>query len=896
MSIKKPLVPSISLCMIVKNVEKTIERTLGSILPHVDEVVITDTGSTDRTAEIIEKQAGSRLRWLTFLPHEHPEAFVRDSQETWPDTTGIEPFSERIMLADFGAARQFGWERAQGDYLIWIDGDDVFQGGPNLRNIIATLEKDRNDTALLHYDYASDERGNVTCKLTRERIVKKSANSRWHNPIHEVLLPIGRGRLFDECSVKHIRQEYNLQPEVQHRNLKVLLKWFEKNKDNPDPRMLFYLGMEERFLWPHKAVERFKHYCEISGWDEERGIAHYLMANIHERSGNHKEALADYGLAALEAHWNPDPLFGAARIAYYKKDWEKCIEWTRKGFEVDAKSSGRKSALMYDPLDRLYRPYIFYSAALIESGHMKDALEACEKGLKYNQQDPHLIGNKEVAEAFLKGKAKERQTMSGNLTLRFKADEPLEDPPVDIPSDVMITFALQMWKRNMAEGLYAKALNFIDSLPVITGYDAKIRSARELTISKMEKLPTSPENSTKPIPQIPAPVAATTSRIEIPQGKLNILLWTGPAWEDWGPRSLDTTGIGGSETAAVCMARELAKIGHQVTVLSQCGSEEGTHDGVKYVHYERAIQRPQDYPSDIFISSRHPHVFEYPFQFKASFIWVHDIHVGHHTSKLGEMLLKADRFLCLSEWHKDFFLHTYPFIHKDSVIVTKNGIDLKYFKEEPAKIGNRMIYSSSPDRGLERLLDLLPRIRDQVPDTELHIYYGFHNWKKMAEAFQNQDELQRIGQFERLIDEKTKEGGVFYHGRVSKQELANAYLSSKVWPYPTWFTESYCIAAIEAQAAGCVPVATALAALPETISHGFVLKPPNTSANYEEAFVKRVVTLLKDDTIRLKYAKAGREYAFQNHSWSKVALSWEKYFHDVLKSKAENPLPTFGDF
>ena len=43
----------LGLCMIVKNEEHVIERALRSVLPHVDTWVIIDTGSTDRTKELI---------------------------------------------------------------------------------------------------------------------------------------------------------------------------------------------------------------------------------------------------------------------------------------------------------------------------------------------------------------------------------------------------------------------------------------------------------------------------------------------------------------------------------------------------------------------------------------------------------------------------------------------------------------------------------------------------------------------------------------------------------------------------------------------------------------------------------------------------------------------------
>ena len=48
---------SISLCMIVKNEEKLLKRCLDSYRSVCDEIVIVDTGSTDRTKEIAAKDA-----------------------------------------------------------------------------------------------------------------------------------------------------------------------------------------------------------------------------------------------------------------------------------------------------------------------------------------------------------------------------------------------------------------------------------------------------------------------------------------------------------------------------------------------------------------------------------------------------------------------------------------------------------------------------------------------------------------------------------------------------------------------------------------------------------------------------------------------------------------------
>ena len=83
----------VSLTMIVRNEEHNLPRCLESVCGLFDEIVIVDTGSTDRTAEI----AGSfGARVFDFA---------------WVD--------------DFAAARNAALARATGDYAFWLDADDV---------------------------------------------------------------------------------------------------------------------------------------------------------------------------------------------------------------------------------------------------------------------------------------------------------------------------------------------------------------------------------------------------------------------------------------------------------------------------------------------------------------------------------------------------------------------------------------------------------------------------------------------------------------------------------------------------------------------------------------------------------------------------------------------------
>ncbi len=860
--------------MIVRNVEGYIGKCLASAARYFDEVIIVDTGSTDGTkAKVLEIVPNAKV--LDYNQWTNPEGFIEDAKETWSDVDMPGPFTGKMMLADFGAARQHGWKEVTSDYAMWIDSDDVLVGGEHIQDVLADMKKDGVDTAMLTYDYEHDKDGNVTCKLTRERILRRGVGSRWVQPIHEVVGPIGIGRFYDKVTLRHRRTEYKLRPEISSRNLKVLMHYFkDKDWDTVDARMLFYLGMETKFTWPDKAIAAYQKYCTRSGWDEERSVAHVYVGQMYETQGKLDLALSEYAQAVVESDFRPEGYFGTARVAYFKKDFRKCAEWTEKGIAVRDKSEREQSVLMHDPLDRHYRPYVYYSAALIELGRHKEALAACEAGLKWNPEDPHLKGNKEVAENALKPKA---ETPAGGISVTFSRNEDLESPPINLPADVMTSFAIQLWKRSIESRDFDKALAFLDSLSAQHVIASKIEEARKITLKRMQE-----------------PLALPTAGVSFDGQKLKIVIWTGLAWEVWSPRSIDDGGIGGSETAAVCMARELVRLGHEVTVVSDCPQEE-VIDGVRYVPFRDAKARTSDFPCDVLVVSRQAEAVLVGWQSKVNFLWVHDINVGAPSPLLNESLLRYDKVFCLSGWHKNFFHHSYPQLDGSTVLVTRNGIDTDRFKTDPVKRGNKIIYSSSPDRGLENLLSMLPEIKAEVPDVELNVYYGFTTWKSMADSSGNAEFKKRADDIEWLLKTRQAEGLVNYHGRVGQRVLAKAFLESKVWSYPTMFTETHCITAIEAQAAGCVPVSTYLAALPETVKHGILLQPPNHTEQYRTKFVETVVRLLKDEEERKGFADKARTYAMSKCGWDTVAREWTSTFVEELSKGREVYLPPAGD-
>ena len=152
---------SISLCMIVKNEELVLGRCLDSVKNLMDEIIIVDTGSTDKTKEIASLY-----------------------------TNKIYDFP---WINDFAAARNFSFSKATKDYIMWLDADDIITKSEALKLKRWKEETDgSSDVIMLRYVTGFDEKRNPTLVYYRERIVKRDKNHQWQGRVHEAIAVRGR--------------------------------------------------------------------------------------------------------------------------------------------------------------------------------------------------------------------------------------------------------------------------------------------------------------------------------------------------------------------------------------------------------------------------------------------------------------------------------------------------------------------------------------------------------------------------------------------------------------------------------------------------------------------------------------------------------------------------------
>lgn len=362
----------------------------------------------------------------------------------------------------------------------------------------------------------------------------------------------------------------------------------------------------------------------------------------------------------------------------------------------------------------------------------------------------------------------------------------------------------------------------------------------------------------------------------------SICFYTNPIAETWNQDTLKAGGHGGSETLVLEMAPCFAADGWRVSVFG-CPGDDHRGLGSDGVEYWRSEDWLPIEPYTVFVSSRAITPFGGPIDSKAKFLWMHDVNLG---PSLRSIVSDTTKIIPISNWHAQHLQSLYG-IPSDHMHVIPNWLDMSLYPErEEYSDGHRFIWSSSPDRGLEHLLALWPLIRERWSDATLEVFYGWDFIDKILSQMPNHPTSHLkylVGQhWEELGGE---DAGLYWYGRQPPAVLAEHQLQSDIWAYPTGFMETFCLTAIQSQAAGCIPVTTALAALNENVACDY-LKINGWCGNvdYQNRYLELLETLLADDEpardLREQTRRIGRTFSEQ-FSLDAAYSNWNNLFKEV---------------
>jgi tetratricopeptide (TPR) repeat protein len=349
---------TISLCMIVRDEEEMLGDCLRSVAPHVDQLVVVDTGSTDRTMEIA-RSFGAEVH-------------------------------EFAWTGSFSEARNESLRHATGDWILWLDADErlVEADGPRLRELARRTWVEGFHVIETHYLGTGDD---GTASHAPMRMFRRRPEHRWRGTVHEQVAWSLPGWLPGRMQHTTVRVDhFGYLAQVVHdrdkgrRNLELLLR---QHETTPSAFTSYNIGSEhagagdwaEANAWLERALTEARAESP-AGWTSQPWTPLMVQrATVARRLTGDRAgaiALASEGLTAWPDY--TDLVWEQARSYADLGAWDRCEEAARAAIEL-GDAPARYVAVTGKGT---FQARQLLARALREQGHVEEARAQLEAALR----------------------------------------------------------------------------------------------------------------------------------------------------------------------------------------------------------------------------------------------------------------------------------------------------------------------------------------------------------------------------------------------------------------------------------------------------------------------------------------------------------------------------------
>ena len=289
---------TVCLNMIIKNEEKVIERCLNSVKPFIDYWVIVDTGSGDRTMEIVRET----MKGIPGELHQGPWVNFEHNRNEALD-----------------------YAKGKSDYILFIDADDALEYAPDFSMPILTKD---------FYHIESLMGGT---KYKRVQLVKDKLNWRWKGVLHEALYSTqARTSAVLTGVAMRVRHEgaRSQDPLKFAKDAAVLEKALKEDPNNTRYQFYYAQSLKDGKEY-EKALKAYEKRFGMGGWSEELFQCLYQIALIKEiLEYPTSDVIAAYKTAYLYRPTRAEPLYHLARFLRSKGDFKEAVKVASQGIAL----------------------------------------------------------------------------------------------------------------------------------------------------------------------------------------------------------------------------------------------------------------------------------------------------------------------------------------------------------------------------------------------------------------------------------------------------------------------------------------------------------------------------------------------------------------------------------
>lgn len=243
-----------------------------------------------------------------------------------------------------------------------------------------------------------------------------------------------------------------------------------------------------------------------------------------------------------------------------------------------------------------------------------------------------------------------------------------------------------------------------------------------------------------------------------------------------------------------------------------------------------------------------------------------------------------DYTVFVSHWQKQKFFDFYN-LDSNDLLRTKviyNAIEPFPHRHENNHDIIKIIYISSPERGLDILHDVFVEIAKKHKNVKLIVY------SSTAYYHTSPDKHLHERPFLSLYSKLKSHPQIEYHERVDKKTIRNALMSANIFAYPCKYPETSCMSLMEAISAGCICVHPNIPALVETSGGLTQMYETNYSGKYHAKIfynqLEIAINKIKNgyEKLPLILAKQRVDYLYNQN---KIISQWDAFLHSIITNK-----------
>lgn len=258
--------------------------------------------------------------------------------------------------------------------------------------------------------------------------------------------------------------------------------------------------------------------------------------------------------------------------------------------------------------------------------------------------------------------------------------------------------------------------------------------------------------------------------------------------------------------------------------------------------------------------------------------WLHDLPGDPESEHLKNGgWNKFEKLIFVSNWQFQAYQQYYGLPWYKSIIL-QNAIEPITPNKESPKEKIKLIYCTTPHRGLEILLPIFDQLSQKYDNIELDVFSSFkaYGWDQRDEPYKA------------LFDFANDHPKINYHGYQPNDVVREALSKAHIFAYPSIWLETSCISLMEAMSAGCICVHPNYGALYETAANWtWMYQWCQDKRDHARSFysvLEAAINDIENEQVQSKLASQ-KSYADVFYGWKMRAMQWNAFLEATARQK-----------